>query len=192
MRDESIAKNYAETLFELAQRADSLDEYGEAITVVATLVDENPAFREFLETPRVASSEKKKVLEKTLDGRVPPMLLNFLKIMVDKRRQRLVRDIARSFRALVDEHLGRAHVEVTVARSLSDDALRELSRKLSEVIGKTVIPHVHVKPSILGGVVVREGDTVYDGSMRRQLDRMRRRLLSAELDSADGASVASA
>lgn len=192
MRDESIAKNYAETLFELAQRAEALDEYGDAINVVATLVDESPAFREFLETPRVASGEKKKVLEKTLGDRVPPMLLNFLKIVVDKRRQRLVRDIARSFRGLVDEHLGRAHVEVTVARSLSEDALGELSRKLSDIIGKTVIPHVQVKPGILGGVIVREGDTVYDGSMRRQLDRMRRRLLSAELDSADGASVASA
>lgn len=190
MRDETVARNYAEALFELATRHEGVGVYAEGIDTVARLLDEDGRFRLFLETPRIDAAEKKKVLRAAFGEVFPRRLLNFLLITVDKRRQRLLREIARQFHALVDEHENRAHVEVTVARALDDETLARVTARLGEILGKTAIPHVRVKPEILGGAIYRTGDTIYDGSLRRRLERMRRRLLAAELPS--GPAVGSA
>lgn len=181
MRDETIARSYAGTLFELAQRHEGLDAYGEAIETVATLLEENPRFRLFLETPRIEAAQKKEVLRKAFDGKLPEHAVRFLLVTVDKRRQRLLRQIAREFHLLVDEHMDRTHVDVTVARSPDDETLNRIVERFSGLLGKTAVPHVRVDPEILGGVIVRTGDTIYDGSLRRRLGRVRRRLLETDL-----------
>lgn len=181
MREETIARSYAETLFELARRNDAVEEYDRGIETVARLLDENPDFRLFLETPRIDPADKKEVLGKVLGEEIPPLLLNFLRVTVDKRRQRLLRVMAREHHLLVDEHMDRVHVDVTVARELDEDAMAEVGRRLSELLGRDAIPHVRVEPDILGGIVVRAGDVIYDGSLRRRLEGMRRQLMSAPL-----------
>lgn len=181
MRDETVARNYAETLFALAERHEGLEAFGAGMDLVAGLIDQDPGFRLFLETPRIAAEDKKAVIRKAFGGALPKQLVNFLLVTIDKRRQRLLRDIARGFRALVDEHEGRVHVEVTVARSLDDDTSRHVAERLSAMLGATAIPHVRVRPEILGGIIVRTGDTIYDGSVRKRLDGMRRQLLKAQL-----------
>lgn len=187
MRDETVARSYAETLFELAQRHEGVEAYQAGIEVVARLIDENPSFRLFLETPRIAASEKKDLIKRVFGDALPRTLLNFLLITIDKRRQRLLRGIAREYDALVDEHLNRVHVEVTVARALDEATMSELVERLSALLGQQAIPHVRIKPEILGGVVFRAGDTIYDGSLRRRLDGMRRRLLTIDLPTMGGA-----
>jgi F-type H+-transporting ATPase subunit delta len=184
VRDHIVARSYAETLFDLAERHEGLEAYGEAMERVARILDENPEARLFLGTPRIASAEKKRVLSQALEGRVPGHFIDFLRVIIDKRRQRALRGIATEFAALLDERFGRAHVEVTLARKPSAEAEAQIGRKLSEMIGKTAIPHIRVNPGILGGIVVKTGDTVYDGSLRRRLESMRRRLLAASLPSA--------
>ncbi|MEK9502843.1 ATP synthase F1 subunit delta [Gemmatimonadota bacterium DH-20] len=181
MRDQTVARNYAEALFDLARRHEGLEAFGEGIAMVASLVDDDPRLRQFLETPRIDAEAKKSALRKALGGRVPPMLVNFLLVVIDKRRQRLIGTIATEFAALVDEHENRAHVEVTVAQPLNDATSAALTERLSRLLGKTAVPHVRVDPSIIGGVVVRAGDTIYDGSLRRRLSRMRRQLMTASL-----------
>ena len=184
MRDHIVARTYAETLFDLAARHEGLEVYGEAMARLAVVLDENPEARLFLETPRIAPGEKKNVVRKALDGRVPERFVHFLLVVIDKRRQRVLREIAAEFAALLDEHFDRAHVEVTLAREHSAEVVEEIGRKLSKMIGKTAIPHVRVNAGILGGIVVKTGDTVYDGSLRRRMESMRRRLLAASLPSA--------
>ncbi|MGD2070560.1 MAG: ATP synthase F1 subunit delta [Gemmatimonadota bacterium] len=181
MRDETVARSYAETLFDLAERHEGAETYGEGIETVARLLDENPDARLFLETPRIDAAEKKKVLRRVFGDVLPGPLVRFLMVTVDKRRQRLIREMAREYRALMDEHLNRAHVEVTVARPLDDETTERVSARLSELLGKTAIPHVRVKPAILGGIVVRTGDTIYDGSLRRRMEGLRRQLLDTDL-----------
>lgn len=184
MRDETVSRNYAGTLLELARGHEGIEVYEEAIEAVARLVDQNREFRIFLETPRIAAGPKKEVLRKAFEHSVPRPLLNFLLITIDKRRQRLIREIAREYHGLVDEHMGRTHVEVTVARELDEETVEELKRRLSDELGREAIPHVRVKPEIIGGVVLRTGDMIFDGSLRRRLERMRRRLHEAELPEA--------
>lgn len=181
MRDDTVAREYAETLFALAERHEGLDAYGRGVDLVTGLLDQNPDFELFLETPRIDAEAKKTLIRRVFESEVPPQLMNFFLLTIDKRRQRLLREIAQQFRALVDEKEGRAHVELTVARPIDDATLGLLTRRLSELLGVSVVPHVRVRPEILGGVVVRTGDTIYDGSVRRQLDGMRRQLLKAKL-----------
>ena len=183
MRDETVARNYARTLFELATRHEGVERYQEGLDTVSHLLDENPEFGLFLQTPRITLSEKKRVIRKAFGGVLPRPLLNFLLVVLDKRRQRLVREIAGEYRDLVDEHLNRVHTEVTVARALDEQALKAVADQLTTLLGRTAIPHVRVKPEILGGIVVRTGDTIFDGSLRRRLDGMRRHLLGVQLRS---------
>ena len=179
-----MAKNYAETLFELARREDSLDAYGEAMGTVAKLLDGDARFRAFLETPRIDDAEKKDVLRRVLGGSLPKHVVSFVMVTIDKRRQRLLRGISRGYDLLLDEHRGREHVEVTVAREVDDATKDMIAEGLTKALGKNAIPYIRVKPEILGGLVVRTGDTIYDGSVRRKLDGMRRRMLRTELPDA--------
>lgn len=181
MRDETVARSYAETLFELAAKHDALESYGEGIDTIATLIEENPKARMFLETPRIDDAVKKDAVQEVLGGVLPKHIVNFVLVTIDKRRQRLLRSIAQQYHALLDEHMGREHVQVTVARPVDDATRAVIAEKLSATLDKEVIPHVRVQPEIVGGLVVRTGDTIYDGSVRRRLDSMRRQLLGARI-----------
>lgn len=180
MREEIVVRNYAETLFELAGRHGGVESYGGAVAAVADLTEERRV-RDFLATPRVSADRKKEALRRALDASVPPMLLRFLLVVVDKGRQRLLLPIMRHFQVLLDRHRGLRHMEVTVARELDEVEREDLAAQLSSATGATVIPSIRVNPGIFGGIVIREGDALYDGSLKRQLDAMRRRLLAAEI-----------
>ena len=187
MTNETIARNYAATLFDLAQRHEGLEAFAGGVDTVVGLLDQNPNFRLFLETPRIAAQDKKKLLMKVFGQILPRSLLNFLQVMVDKRRQRLLGLVGEEFHALLDTHMGRTHVTVTVAREIDPGVLEDLSGKVSTLLGQEAILHVRVKPEILGGVYLKTGDTVYDGTIRRRIKELRRQLLTAELpDSVSG------
>lgn len=189
MRDETVARSYAETLFELARRNDVLDEYGEAIHTVARLLEDEPGFRHFLETPRIDDEDKKRVVAAAFGDVIPRFVVNFLLVTIDKRRQRLLREVSAQYHELLDAFRGREHVQVTVARPVDDATRTLIADKLSSALGKEAIPHVRVRPGIVGGVVVRTGDTIHDGSVRRRLDAMRRSLLAADLPASIRGSV---
>jgi F-type H+-transporting ATPase subunit delta len=184
VRDETIALRYAETLFELAERHEGVEAYGEGIELVGRLLNDHPDFRRFLETPRINAEAKKAMVRKVFGDVLPKKLTSFLLLVIDKRRQRLLQAIALQFHLLVDEHHNRTHVEVTVARQLDDGAVAELARRLTGILGKEAILHVQVRPQVLGGVVVRTGHTIYDGSLRRRLEDLRQQMLTAKLPKA--------
>ncbi|CAN5725356.1 F0F1 ATP synthase subunit delta [soil metagenome] len=186
MREETIARNYASALFELAARENETESYGAGLDAVVALLDEVPGFREFLETPRIDAEQKKKVLRDSLEGRVPTHVLNFILLVVDKRRQRVLDRIATEYRDILDQSLGRSHVEVHVARPLGEGELSEIAAELSRILGKEAIPHVRVKPELVGGIVFRSGDTIFDGSVRRRLQRMRRQLMTTDVSTDQG------
>jgi len=183
VRDETVARNYAETLFELARRNESIQEYGDALGMVAGLLEDDSRFRTFVETPRIDDENKKDVIRKVFRDKAPKQVINFVLITIDKRRQTLLREISAEYLLLLDDHLGREHVEVTVARPLDDTTANVVSEQLSKMLGKQAIPHIRVKPEILGGLVVRTGDMIYDGSVRRRLEGLRRRLLTVRIPS---------
>lgn len=181
MRGKTIARPFAGALFDLADSEDRLEEYGAALESVIGLLDEEPRIRRFVETPRVGALEKKEVLREALEGKVPEAVLNFLFLVVDRRRQRFLQAMAAEYGSLLDERMGRAHVEVSVARKLDEEGTEDLRRRLSVILGREAVPHVQVRPELMGGIVFKSGDVIYDGSMRRRLDRMKQRLLAADV-----------
>jgi F-type H+-transporting ATPase subunit delta len=178
MRDTTIAKNYAEALLELARRAEDPAGWGKLMRDVANGVQEDITVQHFLESPKVSEQQKIDVLFQAFGDRVPRHFLRFLQTLVRKRRQMLIPVIASEYDKLLDIHEGRVHANVTVARETSDQDTARIAEQLSRVVGKTVVPHVSVNPAILGGVVVKIGDTVMDGSVRRRLARLKGHMLA--------------
>jgi F-type H+-transporting ATPase subunit delta len=178
MRETTIARNYAETLLELGRRAGDLHGFGQAAEDLASAMQSNRTLRLFLESPRISEAEKNRVLARAYEGQLPPLFVRFLQALVNHRRQMLLPEIAREYQDLMDQVEGRMHANVTVASEPSDAERKAVATQLSRAYGKQVVPHFSVNPAILGGVVVRVGDTVLDGSVRRRLATLRARMLN--------------
>jgi F-type H+-transporting ATPase subunit delta len=178
MRDSTIAKNYAEALLELARKAgNDLAKWGEMIDEVGNAMQSDRTLYVFLESPRVAASEKNRVLAAALEGQVPRGFLRFLQALVNNRRQMLIPEIAIQYHSLVDEAENRVHASVTIARDGNAAERKLIGERLSKIVGKEVVPHFFVNPAIIGGLIVRVGDTVMDGSVRRRLATLKGRML---------------
>jgi F-type H+-transporting ATPase subunit delta len=180
MRDSTIARNYAETLLVLATRAEDLRGWGRMLSDVADAMQENPALRLFLESPKVSAAQKNEVIGKAFSDRMPRLMMRFLQSLVSHRRQMLIPEIAEEYLNLVDASEGRIHARVTVARVTDEGGRDAIASQLSRVFGKDVIPHLTVDPAIMGGVIVHVGDTVLDGSVRKRLSSLRRRMLAGK------------
>jgi len=176
MRDTTIARNYAEVLLELARRAGDLEGWGQMIDDVASAVRADETLRRFLESPRISVDDKDRVLTTAFQDRMPRMFVRFLQTLIQHHRQMLIPEIAVEYHSLLDVAQGRVHAEVTMASEPSAADRELIATKLGAAFGKTVVPHVAVDPRILGGVVVRIGDLVMDGSVRRRLGALRTRL----------------
>lgn len=179
MQDSTVARSYASALFELGETHAAHDDLALGLNTVTTLLDSDPRIRQFLETPKIDVSQKKQALRGALASEVSPLFMNFMLVVLQKRRQRLLRAIAAEYRELLDEKLGRLHVQVTMAHEPDEATEQALISELSRILGRTVIPHVSVDPALLGGLVVRYGDRVMDGSLRRRLLSLRSRLVHA-------------
>jgi F-type H+-transporting ATPase subunit delta len=178
MNDATIGRNYAETLLVLAKREGQQEEWGTLIESIAAAMQEDQTLRTFLESPKLAASRKIEILAKALGKRVPPVFLRFLETVIMKRRQMVIPAIASEYRALIDESEDRVHANVTVAREPAEPERDALTRQLSRLFGKRVVPHIAINPAILGGVIVKVGDTVMDGSVRRRLATLKSRMLA--------------
>ncbi|HEU4585662.1 MAG TPA: ATP synthase F1 subunit delta [Gemmatimonadaceae bacterium] len=178
MREITIARSYAETLVELARRAGDLEGWGAMIDEVAGALTADPRLVRFLQTPRVSARVKNEVIGKAFADRLPRLFVRFLQSVVTHRRQHLISEIAFEYHAIVDELEGRVHADVTLAKEPDPELVQSIAEQLSRVLEKKVVPHVVLRPEILGGAIVRVGDTVMDGSVRHRLTRLRTRMLS--------------
>ena len=181
MRDTTIARNYAEALLALARKADDLEGWGHIIHAFAEAASSDPKLRHFLEAPQISAAEKKVVIGKAFADNMPRLMLRFVQKLVDNRRQMLIPQIAVEYANLVDAEQGRLHARVTVAKEPSDAELKAITQELSRAFGKVVVPHLTTNPAIIGGIVVRVGDTVLDGSVKRRLGVLRQRILTTSV-----------
>lgn len=172
----TVARNYAEALLALGRKADDAAGWGTMLRQVASAINEDITLQRFLDSPRIPAANKLAMLTRALGDRVPRLFMKFLAALVQNRRQTLIPRIADEYDTLLDSSNGIVHARVTVARETSDDERNAIAARLSKATGKTVVPHLSVDPAIIGGVVVRIGDTVMDGSVRRKLGLLRRKI----------------
>lgn len=177
MRESTIAKNYAEALFELGERSGETERFAELMAALADAVEEEPSIKVVLDSPRVTKDQKRDILADALAGVAPEPFIRFLGAVIRRGRQALLVPIHQQFTALVDAKLNRVRVAVTLARQ-PDEALRRLvGERLAAALSKTVVPTYRTDPAILGGAIVRVGDRIMDGSLRRRLVTLRRKML---------------
>lgn len=179
MNDLTIGRNYAETLLTLAKRSGDEEAWGALIEELAAAMRDDQRLRTFLESPKISAAQKIEVLEKAFGRKMPRLFLKFLETVVAKRRQMVIPAIATEYRALIDEAEDRVHANVTVASEPGAGEREALTKQLSRLFGKRVVPHISLNPAILGGVIVKVGDTVMDGSVRRRLATLRRRMMES-------------
>ena len=179
MRATTIARNYAEALLALARKDNDLEGWGEAINGVVTAMEADVRLRNFLAAPQISAAQKSSVIGKAFSERLPKSMVRFLQKLVQNRRQMLLPQIAVEYGNLVDEATGRIHAQVTLSREATDADRKVIATQLSRAFAKTVVPHLSVNPDLLGGVVVKVGDRVMDGSVRKRLKTLKARIVSA-------------
>jgi F-type H+-transporting ATPase subunit delta len=171
----SIARRYAKALFELAVEADRVDAWAQSLIALRKAADASPELRDLLANP-VYTREQRQALAARLAqalglDREPASLLALL---ADRNRLAYLPGVADVFFRLADEKLGRLRARVASAVPLSDAEVEALARKLAATSGGQVIVERVVEPALLGGVVAQVGSFVYDGSLRSQLEDLRR------------------
>jgi F-type H+-transporting ATPase subunit delta len=143
-----------------------------------SLLNDQPDARRFLENPTVAVDRRKRLLKEIFDSlNLDRRVANFIGILADRDRLPILEDIIEAYRKLLDERLGIVRAHVTSAHSLDPTQQRELAARLEQVTGKQVRMHVAVDPTLIGGVVAQVGSTIYDGSVRQQLQAFKNRFL---------------
>jgi F-type H+-transporting ATPase subunit delta len=173
----AIARNYAEALLALAAKENARDAYGAYMGALAETLERDETFKRFMAAPTVSGNKKNEVLGKALAGQAPAIFVRFIQKMVTNGRQMLLGEVYNEYNNLLDAESGRVHARVTISRAMSDADRDALAAALTKAIGKTVVPHLTVNPAILGGLVVRIGDTVMDGSVRRRLGVLKARMV---------------
>ena len=172
-----MARNYAEALFELGERSGNVQHFADLLDAVAAAVEQTPRVQAILMSPRVPKSEKARLLSGAL-RQAPREFVLFLQALVRRGRQQILRPIAVEYMGLLDQKLDRVRAGVTLARAPDEKLKRAIQDALSRQLGKEVIPAFTVDPEILGGTIVRVGERVLDGSLRRRMTKLRRQLLS--------------
>jgi F-type H+-transporting ATPase subunit delta len=174
----SVAANrYATALIDVLYPAKT--EAGlQQLEQLVELFNEQPDSRRFLENPAMAGDRRKRLLKEisaafNFDRRVA----NFINILADRNRLPLLDEIVIEYRRLMDKRLGIVRARVTTARRLEPAQQQELTRKLEQITGKQVRMEVSIDPSLIGGVVAQVGSTIYDGSVRQQLQAFKTRLV---------------
>jgi F-type H+-transporting ATPase subunit delta len=182
VKSTTIARNYAQALFLAAEApgGKESERYGHLLDGVAGAVQADERIAVALESPRVAKTTKAELLARALGDVAPREFVRFLEAVVRRGRQGLLGEIAHEYQGLLDLKLNRVHAGVTLAAEPDDRLKRQIVERLTTAIGKGVRAHFRADQGILGGVIVRVGDRIFDGSVRRKLATLRRRMLTGE------------
>lgn len=177
MRPVSIALNYAEALFALGEKSGRTEEYAGLLAAIASAVDSSPKAQAVLMSPKVTKAKKAEILAAALPGS-PREFVLFLTAVVKRGRQLLFGEMATQLGGLLDVKHNRVRAGITLARTPDAAMQADIVQALEQALGKEVLAGFAVDPELLGGAVIRVGDRVLDGSVRRKLAQLRRQLLS--------------
>jgi ATP synthase F1 delta subunit len=179
----SVAGTYAEALFESAERAGAVDAVARDLAEFSGAVDESADLREAIDNPEVDRRAKRRIIDALTQG-ANPLVGNFLKVLVDRGRLGELREISRAFAERVDTAEARLEVEAITAIPLPADLRDRIVEQIQTKTGQSVVLTESVDPEIVGGLVLKVGELVVDGSVRHDLDRLAERLHSVSVDAA--------
>jgi len=173
----SASLQYANALADIALEQGASEPAAKQLESFAAAYEESAELRTFLASPAVSVEAKHEVLEKIAKRLgASKIIRNFLFVIADHRRTQLIPEIVATFQQVLRQRQGVAEAEISSAVELTSAQKKELAATLARVTGKKIEPKYSLDPALLGGAVVRIGDTIYDGSLRSRLNEMRARL----------------
>jgi ATP synthase F1 delta subunit len=175
---EEIASVYARSLFEVAKETDKLDEVREQLGQFADALESERELQVFFFSPYFSSEEKKDGLGKVLEG-ANPAILNFFELLVEKHRMPALFRIRRTYDQLWEHENRLLPVEITSAIELDDEIAQRIGDQIGQQTGQRVELTKTVDPEILGGLVLRVGNSILDASIRNRLENLRKNVATA-------------
>lgn len=173
-----VAKRYARALLEIGVEKSNFALLQKQVRELANLYAGSAPLRAIVTNPSVRTDERRAVIEQiAARAAFNPLVRNFALLLLDNDRFDHIGAIADALDMLVDEHAGNVRAEVTTAAPLKDSQVASIKGALAKLTGKNVLLDTAVDPEILGGAITRVGSTLYDGSVRTQLDTIRASIL---------------
>ncbi len=167
-----ISEPYAQALMSLAQQNELADQFGETFRSLESLMSESQEFKDFVQNPVIANEDKKAVLKQVM-GDANPYLVNFMMLLVDKRRIVFLESIINQYLSLLRKLNQTALAEVISARELSDEQKGNIVERVKGIVeARDVELKTSVNPDLIGGVIIKVGSKVIDASLRGQLRRI--------------------
>lgn len=177
----AVSKRYASALFSIGKEKDSLDSFFESLSTVANAIEENARLKELMLSPVITHEEKKSLIMGILAlCKAGDIEKNFCALLADKGRLALIPAIAADYKAMLDEAKGISRGVVTTAIELDKKKKTEILSQLEKQTGRKLELSYAVNRQILGGIVLKVGDVVYDASLRAQLDNLRESIKRGE------------
>jgi F-type H+-transporting ATPase subunit delta len=175
---EEIAQVYARSLFEVAKEQDKLDTVREQLGQFADALDGNRELSIYFFSPYFSTPEKKDGLGKLLDG-VDPVVDNFLELLIENHRMPAIFRVRREYDVLWEQENKRLPVTVTSAVELDEATVKSIGDAIGQQTGQQVELTTDVDPDVLGGLIVRVGNSILDASIRNRLENLRRSVASS-------------
>jgi F-type H+-transporting ATPase subunit delta len=174
-----VARRYAQAFYAQAETTNQVAAADADVELVRATLAGSQDLRRVLESPIVSRDKKRAILNALFSGKVSKLMDNFLALLVDKERERDLAAIAEAYQEMRDAQQNVVVAQVRAAKPLSDSEQAGLKGALASQAGGSVRLETHVDPDLIGGMIVRLGDTVYDGSVRHQLQTLRERFAAA-------------
>ncbi|MDC3411796.1 F0F1 ATP synthase subunit delta [Aquibacillus sp. 3ASR75-11] len=179
MSETIIAKRYADALFQIGQEKATMDQLENELRLIGDVIKQNEEILPFLQHPRINNDKKKQLLDESFQG-VSTDVINTLKLLIDRHRVEVIPAITEHFIELVNDAKGIAQATVFSVRELNETEKKELADVFAKKLNKTTLKISNVvDPTILGGVKLKIGNTIYDGTVSGKLERIERNLVSA-------------
>jgi F-type H+-transporting ATPase subunit delta len=178
-KNQATSESYAQALLELADARGQTDQVAGDLPEIVRLIENESGFRSYLADPSVAKKEREGMIERTFGSSVAPILLPFLQLLNARNTLADFPAIAKAFKKLLDVRNNNIDVEVIVPQQLSDDELADIRHQINVRLHKNSNVTQKIDESLIGGLILKIGDSLIDGSVKTQLDTIKRRMVGA-------------
>jgi F-type H+-transporting ATPase subunit delta len=181
MLNKSVARRYAEAFFSIAQEANKIADYQVELGQIVQAIKETEGLNDYFAHPLIPTKEKKNIAQQLFANSVSPITLNFLMLVLDKKRQTYLELIFHQYEEMADESRNIKKAELISAMPVPEAEISTLADMLSKSTGKTIQLKITIDPVLLGGIKIRMGDKIIDASVAKKLEMLKKNLKQAKI-----------
>lgn len=173
-----IADRYSEALVSIAKEGKlTYDKISEDLNLIKNILAQSKDLNEFLTNPLISLEDKKEIIDKVFKNEIDPLIVNFLKVLVDKSRFDAFEEVLTSFNKALDDINNISRINVTSAVEMTEESKKKLKNKLESKLNKNVILDLEINSSIIAGLVIRIGDNIIDMSLKHKLEDLSKNII---------------